>query len=215
MVAVFARAAVVFILSLHVRVGVSRRLREPTCGVAFTGAGLLPVDPVEGSCLVGCSLVVGSTSLLELSRCFVCCVVPLVKRCDTCLWLLSALCRLVVNSSEVLPEFFSVGSGGGENGTLVVLVEVLPEPVCVASAICCVLSVGRLFGLRSGDVFPERLLALSVEVLPKLPCVCFVFHCSLSVEMSCRHVTVGLGVVGQGVVPLTLCLAVVLARLSS
>ncbi|MQL77270.1 hypothetical protein Taro_009676 [Colocasia esculenta] len=48
MVAVFARAAVGFVLDLCVRVGVSRRLREPACGVAFTGAGLLPVNLVEG-----------------------------------------------------------------------------------------------------------------------------------------------------------------------
>ncbi|MQL95128.1 hypothetical protein Taro_027793 [Colocasia esculenta] len=46
-VAVFARATVGFVLGLSVHVGVSRRLREPACGVAFTGAGLLPVDPVE------------------------------------------------------------------------------------------------------------------------------------------------------------------------
>ncbi|MQL97880.1 hypothetical protein Taro_030579 [Colocasia esculenta] len=146
----FARAAVKFFVGLRVRVGVSRRLREPACGVAFTGARLLPVDPVEGSCLVGCPLVVGvcpylmsplllgyvlcwlcyvwpcvpvrrwalcsaqSASLLELSRCFVCRVAPLVERCDTCLWLLPTLCWLVVNSGEVLPKFFSVGSGGGE-----------------------------------------------------------------------------------------------------
>ncbi|MQM16056.1 hypothetical protein Taro_049009 [Colocasia esculenta] len=88
----FARAEVGFVLSLRIHVGVSRRLREPACGVAFTGAGLLPMDPVEGRVLVGCPLVVGSTSLLKLSRCFVCCVAPLVERCDTCLWLLSALC---------------------------------------------------------------------------------------------------------------------------
>ncbi|MQM16962.1 hypothetical protein Taro_049925 [Colocasia esculenta] len=47
-------------------------------------------------------------------RCLVCRVAPLVERCDTYLWLLPALCWLVVNSGEVLPEFFSVGSGGGE-----------------------------------------------------------------------------------------------------
>ncbi|MQM20855.1 hypothetical protein Taro_053884 [Colocasia esculenta] len=47
-VVVFARAAVGFILSLHIHVGVSRRLREPTCGVAFTGAGLWSVEPVKG-----------------------------------------------------------------------------------------------------------------------------------------------------------------------
>ncbi|MQM12391.1 hypothetical protein Taro_045312, partial [Colocasia esculenta] len=44
----------------------------------------------------------------------VCRVAPLVERCDTYLWLLSALCWLVANSGKVLPEFFSVGSGGGE-----------------------------------------------------------------------------------------------------
>ncbi|MQM07057.1 hypothetical protein Taro_039891 [Colocasia esculenta] len=67
----------------------------------------------------------------------------------------------------------------------------LVSAVCIASTICYVLSVGRvfgrLFGLRSGDVFPERLLAFWVEVLPKLPCIVFVCHCSLSVEMSCRR----------------------------
>ncbi|MQM01281.1 hypothetical protein Taro_034034 [Colocasia esculenta] len=113
----FARAAVGFVLGLRICVGVSRSLREPTCGVVFTGAGLWSAKPVEGvlallaapfslGCvLVGCPLVVGM---------LVCCVAPLVERCDTWLWLLSALCWLVVNSGEVLPEFFSVGSGGGE-----------------------------------------------------------------------------------------------------
>ncbi|MQM14501.1 hypothetical protein Taro_047432 [Colocasia esculenta] len=58
-VAIFPRVAVGFVLGLRVRVGVSRRLREPACGVAFTGAGLLPVGLVEGSYLVGCPLAVG------------------------------------------------------------------------------------------------------------------------------------------------------------
>ncbi|MQM02369.1 hypothetical protein Taro_035135 [Colocasia esculenta] len=44
----------------------------------------------------------------------VCRVAPLVEHCYTCLWLLSALYWLVVNSGEVLPEFFSIGSGGSE-----------------------------------------------------------------------------------------------------
>ncbi|MQL77144.1 hypothetical protein Taro_009547 [Colocasia esculenta] len=55
-----------------------------------------------------------SALLLKLSRCSVCRVAPLVERCDTYLWLLSALCWLVVNSGEVLPEAFSIGSGGSE-----------------------------------------------------------------------------------------------------
>ncbi|MQM12936.1 hypothetical protein Taro_045858 [Colocasia esculenta] len=136
----FARAAVGFVFGLHVRVGVSRRLREPTCGVTFTGAGLLPVDPGGGGCLLA--------SLIELSRCLVCRVAPLVERCDTCLWLLPALCWLVVNSGEVLSEFFSVGSSGGE-ATIVLL---LWFEVC------------RLVGLHSGEVLPEQLLAFLVEL---------------------------------------------------
>ncbi|MQL83567.1 hypothetical protein Taro_016070, partial [Colocasia esculenta] len=83
----------------------------------------------------------------------VCHVALLVESCNTCLWLLPALCWLVVNSSEVLPEFFSIGSGGGLFRAYF--------------ASCCATSGLRL---RSGDVFPEWLLALWVEVLPKLPC---------------------------------------------
>ncbi|MQM13214.1 hypothetical protein Taro_046137 [Colocasia esculenta] len=92
----FTHAAFGFVLSLRVCVGVSRRLREPACGVAFTGAGLWSAEPM-----------------------LVCRVVPLVELCDTCLWLLPALGWLVANSSEVLPESFSIGSGGGERCPLV------------------------------------------------------------------------------------------------
>ncbi|MQL82872.1 hypothetical protein Taro_015347 [Colocasia esculenta] len=68
-----------------------------------------------------------------------------VEHCDTCLWLLSAWCWLVVSSGEVLLEFFSVGSGGSEfgvvlNGALVVLVEDYPlsllAEVLPKSALC-------------------------------------------------------------------------------
>ncbi|MQL73629.1 hypothetical protein Taro_005974 [Colocasia esculenta] len=97
------------------------RLREPTCGVAFTGAELLSVEPVEGvlallavPLLLGCVLhllcvwssVCALCSawlalLLGLSRCSMCRVASLVERCNTCLWLLSAWRWLVVSSSEV------------------------------------------------------------------------------------------------------------------
>ncbi|MQL81799.1 hypothetical protein Taro_014250 [Colocasia esculenta] len=108
-VAVFARVAVGFVLGLRIRVVVSQRLREPTCGVAFT-VGIFA----------------------RAKQMLVCRVALLVECCDTCLWLLSALCWLVVNFGEVLSEFFSVGSGGrlryavvvlAQNGALVVLVE--------------------------------------------------------------------------------------------
>ncbi|MQL87118.1 hypothetical protein Taro_019650 [Colocasia esculenta] len=80
-----------------------------------------------------------------------------------------AWCWLVVSSGEVLSEFFSVGSGGNFpkpfavllNGALVVLVEVLPGPVCFCSAACCsVLSVG-LSCLVVG-------LCILVKVLPMI-----------------------------------------------
>ncbi|MQL97189.1 hypothetical protein Taro_029875 [Colocasia esculenta] len=139
----FTHAAVGFVLGLRVYVGVWLRLRDPACGVAFTGAGLLPVNPVE----VGI--------FAQAKQMLVCRVAPLVERCDTGLWLLPALCWLVVNSGLVLSEFFSVGSGGERfvvvlvrlalrtNDALVVLVEVLPEPVVLLplSAVFSLLAV--------------------------------------------------------------------------
>ncbi|MQL69608.1 hypothetical protein Taro_001898 [Colocasia esculenta] len=82
----------------------------PCCwGVCYVGllCGLLFVH-----CCVLCSA--WSALLLGLSRCSMCHVASLVKRCDTCLWLLSAWCWLVMSSVEVLPKFFSVGSGRSE-----------------------------------------------------------------------------------------------------
>ncbi|MQL67877.1 hypothetical protein Taro_000178 [Colocasia esculenta] len=70
-------------------------------------------------------LRIRSASLLELSKCLVCRVATLVERCDTCLWLLSALCWLVVNSNGVLPKFFFDGYGGSE----------------VSSELCCALAI--------------------------------------------------------------------------
>ncbi|MQL85067.1 hypothetical protein Taro_017583, partial [Colocasia esculenta] len=95
----FAHVMVEFVIGLHIHVGVLRRLREPTCGVAFTGGGLWSAEPVE----VGI--------FAHAKQMLVCRVALLVEHCYTCLWLLSALCWLVVNSGELLPEFFSVGSG--------------------------------------------------------------------------------------------------------
>ncbi|MQM06133.1 hypothetical protein Taro_038953 [Colocasia esculenta] len=81
--------------------------------------------------------------LLELSRCSVCHVASLVERCDTCLWLLSALCWLVVSSGEVeVHRLVALCSSEVSqnpfvvlNGALVVLVEVLSGPACIASAV--------------------------------------------------------------------------------
>ncbi|MQL70370.1 hypothetical protein Taro_002675 [Colocasia esculenta] len=108
----------------------SRKLREPTCGVAFTGAELLSVEPIEVSlpcCLFPCcwgvcnvDCVCGlmsvrccalcstrSTLLLRLSRCFVCRVASLVECCNTYLWLLASLvlagCELWLRCITWLP----------------------------------------------------------------------------------------------------------------
>ncbi|MQM06305.1 hypothetical protein Taro_039126, partial [Colocasia esculenta] len=142
----FARAAVEFVVGLHIRVGVSLRLGEPTCGVAFTGAGLWSAEPVEGvlaslaiPLLLGCVLCwlcvwprmpVRHCALCSPQSMLVCRVAPLVERCYTYLWLLSALCWLVVNFGELLPKFFSVGSGGS---------EVSPELCCAHFwlLLCC------------------------------------------------------------------------------
>ncbi|MQL94509.1 hypothetical protein Taro_027167, partial [Colocasia esculenta] len=194
----FARAAVGFVLDLHVRVGVSRRLREPACGVAFTGAGLWSAEPVEvgifarAKQMLVCSR---SSSLLVLvevrfpQNCVVlvsgCCGIALwveVHRLAAVFWwcfpelfvvvlvsvvwlvtvALPSRLRCIAWLSCVLVRFpRTIGCCPGENDTLVVLVEVLPEPVCVASAVYCVLSVSRLLGLRPG-VAGQGVVSLTV-----------------------------------------------------
>ncbi|MQM22701.1 hypothetical protein Taro_055757 [Colocasia esculenta] len=99
----FARAAVGFVFSLGIRVGVLRRLREPACGVAFTGAGLFPVDLVEGSCLVRCPLIV------RFPRTVGCC--PGEVRSQDCSGLVSADCCATsgLRYAVVTPLQFSSG----------------------------------------------------------------------------------------------------------
>ncbi|MQM15006.1 hypothetical protein Taro_047942, partial [Colocasia esculenta] len=106
-VTVFARATVGFVLGLRIRVGVSRRLREPMCGVAFT----------------------------------------------------------VVNSGEVLPEFFSVGSGGG------LFRACFFQLLCYLRVEFVFLIVFRVFRLRSWDfVCPQdRKVGFISRTLRALP----------------------------------------------
>ncbi|MQL73401.1 hypothetical protein Taro_005761 [Colocasia esculenta] len=167
-----------FCLGLRVSVCVLRTLREPTCGVAFTGAGLQSAKPVEG----------------VLALCFVCCVAPLVERCDTCLWLLSALCWLVVNSGEVLLKFFFVGSGGRLFRVCFyrLLCYLRVEVVWFGRLVCVLVKVfprialchfwRRFFPGVLGVVLGYRqLLALLVEVLPNVASCCF--DCRLSLPL--------------------------------
>ncbi|MQM06898.1 hypothetical protein Taro_039730 [Colocasia esculenta] len=107
-----------------------------------------------------------SVLLLRLSRCSVCRVASLVELYDTCLWLLSAWCWLVVSSSEVLLEFFSVGSGGSEGffqdySMLVSAVAMLPQ------GLRYVIDLAGAFWLVSQNCA----LVVLVEVLPGPACV--------------------------------------------
>ncbi|MQM01754.1 hypothetical protein Taro_034513 [Colocasia esculenta] len=127
------------------------------------------------------------------------------------------------------------GSGGGSPRTslrssqdlpLSLLAEVLPRSALCLFRTTVVLplqfEVFRLVGLHSGEVLPGWLLALLVEVLPKAASCCFGCRCSLSLcgdELSLFAdwtvcVTVCLGIVGQGVVPLAVHLAAALASWS-
>ncbi|MQM18953.1 hypothetical protein Taro_051953 [Colocasia esculenta] len=220
----------------HLRVCVPLRLTEPACGVAFTSAGLLPVESVEG--------VSASLAAPLLLGCSVCRVASPVEHCDTCLWLLSAWRWLVVSSGEVLPEFFSIGSGGSEecsvlisaivvlpqglryaasvglagafwkNGAFVVLVEVLPGPDCVASIVL----LAAVFSLMVCVLWSLGLCIL-VKVLPRIALCRFwqrffpgVLCVGFGPPLCCPCVY--LGVSGQGIVLLDVHLAVALASLS-
>ncbi|MQM13118.1 hypothetical protein Taro_046040, partial [Colocasia esculenta] len=126
LVAAFARAAVGFVLGSRVRVGMSRRLREPACGVAFTGAGLLPVDPVEA--LRACAPL-GA----------VLCSVDVVARAK------QMLC--------VLPEFFSIGSGGELFVVVLFVAVALPSRLrCIAWLLCILVRFPRTVGCCPGEV---------------------------------------------------------------
>ncbi|MQL99674.1 hypothetical protein Taro_032398 [Colocasia esculenta] len=103
--------------------------------------------------ILGLRVYVGLTSFARAKQILVCRVAPLVECCDTYLWLLPALCWLVANSGEVLPEFFSVGSG--EELFVVVLVRV-PLPLGLL-----------LYSLKSSTVLPPWFEA-SVVCFPEL-----------------------------------------------
>ncbi|MQM21551.1 hypothetical protein Taro_054592 [Colocasia esculenta] len=173
----FARAAVEFVVGLRIHVGVSRRLREPTCGVAFTGAGLWSVEPVEGvlaslavPLLLGLRCAVhlagvfwrvfpkrclggsGGGSPRTYLHCFCSSTCCSVFSDGPCCWPFG-LCVLV----KVLPRI----------APLLILAEVLPRSVWCSFWATVVLplwfEVCRLVGLRSGEVLLGRLLALLVE----------------------------------------------------
>ncbi|MQL69948.1 hypothetical protein Taro_002250 [Colocasia esculenta] len=154
-------------------------LREPACGVSFTSAGL-SVEPVEGV-----------PALLALRHLSVVVVGLVLAGCE--LWL-----RCIAWLPSVLVRFPRT------NSALVVLVEVLPGPACVASAVllaavpslmeCFVFISGHrcvalwfevchLVGLRSGSPrtalgtfgsFPSFSVALVGLRVPMARMVCFI-----------------------------------------
>ncbi|MQM20320.1 hypothetical protein Taro_053338, partial [Colocasia esculenta] len=137
----FARAAFGFVVGLCVRVGVSRRLREPACGVAFTSAGLWSVKPVEGVLALLAVALLWGESLLDVPLVVgVCVVFGLVCLCASLYW-------LVVNSGEVLTEFLSVGSGGRLFVVVLLVAVVLPSRLrCIAWLPCVLVRFPRTVG---------------------------------------------------------------------
>ncbi|MQM06671.1 hypothetical protein Taro_039503 [Colocasia esculenta] len=114
-------ACVASVVARHVR-AVAARLALDSLEVAFLVWRTLAS---QSRCLCA---VVRCARDVELSRCLMCCVAPLVERCNTCLWLLPAWCWQVVSFGVVLPKFFSVGSGGSEDCfVLVSAVVVRPQ----------------------------------------------------------------------------------------
>ncbi|MQL93654.1 hypothetical protein Taro_026301 [Colocasia esculenta] len=196
---------------------VARRVRAVAARLALDSLAVVFLvwrTLASQSSLVGCPLVVGVCVVIvvfglvflcavvccardaELSRCLACCVAPLVERCDTCLWLLSAWRWLVVNSSKVLLEFFSIGSGGNEDRfALVSAVAVLPQSLRYAASVGLAGAFWRVFPERclggSGGgwllaLLVESAWALSVKALCAWLCVwllrwpaCLVSHSGL------------------------------------
>ncbi|MQL81774.1 hypothetical protein Taro_014229 [Colocasia esculenta] len=146
-----------------------------------------------------------SALLLELSRCSVCRVASLVERCDTCPCLLSAWLRCIAWLPYVLglryavvlagafwwvfPERCLGGSSGGSPRTIL---------CCFCSSACCSVLFDDPCCLVIG-------LCIPVKVLPRIVLCHFWQRTALG--------TFGGGIVGQGVVPSTVCLAVEMARL--
>ncbi|MQM03648.1 hypothetical protein Taro_036434 [Colocasia esculenta] len=126
------------------------RLREPACGMAFTGAGLLSVEPGSSQ---DCSVLVSDVVVLPQGLSSACYGVLFEGLCCLVIW--------VVRSGE----------GSSQDRPLSFLVEVLPRSALCSFRATILLSlwfeVCRLVGLHSGEVRPGRLLALLVEVLPK------------------------------------------------
>ncbi|MQM00051.1 hypothetical protein Taro_032780 [Colocasia esculenta] len=106
-----AKAERAYDCCLWIRAEVDALLDVPlVVGVCVVLAVCLALCACAPLCAVLCSVDI----FARAKQMLVCRVALLVEHCDTCLWLLPALCWLVVNSGEVFPEFFFVGSGGGE-----------------------------------------------------------------------------------------------------
>ncbi|MQL69427.1 hypothetical protein Taro_001720 [Colocasia esculenta] len=89
--------------------------------------------------------------------------------CCASSWLRYATVVLVVAFWWVFPEWRLGGSGGG-----------FPRTSYVASTVCCVLSVGQLFGIGSSDGFQIGSWRFGWRFPPLAALCCFVCRCSLT-----------------------------------
>ncbi|MQM05875.1 hypothetical protein Taro_038692 [Colocasia esculenta] len=161
------------------------------CGTGLSVFTLMVIPCCWGVCCVGlvCGLLsvrycalcsTRSALLLTLSRCSMCHVASLVERCDTYLWLMSAWCWLVVSSGEVLPESFSIVSGGSEGlryavGLAGAFLRVFPER-CLggfgggspSTCLCCFCSSACFSVLSDGPCCLVVGLCILVKVLTRI-----------------------------------------------
>ncbi|MQM01578.1 hypothetical protein Taro_034336 [Colocasia esculenta] len=180
--------------SAHLVVCVPLRLREPACGVAFTGAGLLLVESVEGFPItVLCPFLV-AVALPSRLRCIAwlpCVLVRFLRTVFCCPGeSFSQDCSVLISAIAVLPQGLRYAASVGLAGAFW---RVFPERCLRGSGggspmtdLCCFCSptvvlplwfeVCRSVGLHSGEVLPGRLLALFGGGSPQS---CLVFSAAL------------------------------------
>ncbi|MQM10166.1 hypothetical protein Taro_043046 [Colocasia esculenta] len=203
----FARAAVGFVLRLRIYVGVSRRLREPTCGVAFTGARCLnTLHQTLGDEFTSFwgrveeFLAAGEQEIVH-TKPFFFPVASAATSTDSHLGVDQRL-RCIAWLPCVLVQFSRT-------------VGCCPSDVhsqdCsgLVSAGCCATSGLRTaLGMLGGGSPQSYLVLFWLSLLSR-------WRGAVVVTGQTVLITIYLGIFGQGAVPLTMYLAVVLSRLSS
>ncbi|MQM19235.1 hypothetical protein Taro_052235 [Colocasia esculenta] len=182
--------------SVYLGVCVPLWLKGPACGVAFTGAGLLPVELVEGVlALLVVPLLLGAASGFEVCCWFGWCVlVGFPRTVPWWFWWRFSQDRLAL---LLLAGVFSLMVRVGWSFRFCVLVKVPPRitlcrfwqrffpgvfcarfgpPLCCPCGSKCAIWLGCILVRFSQDVSGRFWWRFSL----KLPCVCFGGRCSLS-----------------------------------